>query len=200
MGDEAACSIRLGGRTLTGKAYLETDFLLFRGEERLKIVLKDVSAVSEAGGQLLIEFSGGKAELELGTVAAKWERKIRNPPSRAQKLGLKAGAQVRLEGPFEDAFRQELVDAQVTAAGPREKADLIFFAAAAAADLGRVAKLAKGLKSAGALWIVYPKGVQTIREIAVIEAGRSAGLKDTKVASFSSTHTALRFVIPVNAR
>jgi hypothetical protein len=200
MGDEAACSIRLGGRTLAGKAYLETDFLLFRGDERLKIAFKDVSAVSEAGGRLLVEFSGGKAELELGSAAAKWERKIRNPPSRSQKLGLKAGARVRLEGLFDDAFRQELADAQVVAAGPREKADLIFLAAATTADLERVPKLAKGLKPAGALWIVYPKGIKTIREIEVIEAGRSAGLKDTKVASFSSTHTALRFVIPVNAR
>jgi hypothetical protein len=48
--------------------------------------------------------------------------------------------------------------------------------------------------------VVYPKGVQTIREIEVLDAGRTAGLKDTKVASFSPTHTALRFVIPVSAR
>ena len=56
------------------------------------------------------------------------------------------------------------------------------------------------LKPAGALWVVYPKGVQTIREIEVIAAGREAGLKDVKVASFSATHTALKFVIPVASR
>jgi hypothetical protein len=44
-----------------------------------------------------------------------------------------------------------------------------------------------------ALWVVYPKGVEAIREIEVIEAGRSAGLKHTKVARCSDTHTALRF-------
>jgi hypothetical protein len=44
---------------------------------------------------------------------------------------------------------------------------------------------------------VYPKGVAAIREIEVIEAGRAAGLKDIKVASFSSTHTALQFALPV---
>jgi hypothetical protein len=47
---------------------------------------------------------------------------------------------------------------------------------------------------------VYPKGVPAIREIEVLQAGRAAGLKDTKVASFSSTLTALRFAIPVAER
>ena len=56
------------------------------------------------------------------------------------------------------------------------------------------------LASKGALWVVYPKGVQIIREIEVIDAGRAAGLKDTKVVAFSPTHPALRFVIPVAAR
>lgn len=38
--------------------------------------------------------------------------------------------------------------------------------------------------------------LKLIRAVEVIEAGRAAGLKDTKVARFSSTHTALRFVPP----
>jgi hypothetical protein len=48
--------------------------------------------------------------------------------------------------------------------------------------------------------VIYPKGVQEIREIDVIEAGRAAGLKDTKVVGFSATHTGLRFTIPLAAR
>ena len=48
--------------------------------------------------------------------------------------------------------------------------------------------------------MIYPKGIETIREIDVIEAGRAAGLKDTKVVRFSPTHTGLRFTIPVTAR
>ena len=63
----------------------------------------------------------------------------------------------------------------------------------AARDLARITKLKSWLKPAGALWVVYPKGVPAVREIEVLEAGRAAGLKDTKVARFSATHTALRF-------
>jgi len=69
-----------------------------------------------------------------------------------------------------------------------------------ALQLERVAKLAAGMQPAGALWVIYPKGKAAIREIDVIEAGRAAGLKDVKVARFSETHTALKFVVPRAAR
>jgi hypothetical protein len=200
MGQELECRLRYRKRTLAGKAYLETDYLLFRGEERLKVALKDLTAVQADGGFLKLEFPGGPAALELGEAAEKWAEKILHPPSRAGKLGVKAGAEVRLVGEFEQDFRDELRGCAVELADGKAKADLVFFAAAAARDLARVAKLKAWLKPAGALWVVYPKGVPAIREIEVLDAGRAAGLKDTKVASFSSTHTALRFVIPVAER
>jgi len=74
---------------------------------------------------------------------------------------------------------------------------LIFLAAEGKSRLSQVRKLAQMLNRDGALWVVYPRGVERIREIDVINAGRGADLKDVKVASFSLTHTALKFVIPV---
>jgi hypothetical protein len=50
------------------------------------------------------------------------------------------------------------------------------------------------------LWIVYPKGQKSITENDVIAAGRKTGLKDVKVVGFSATHTALKFVIPLDTR
>jgi hypothetical protein len=196
MGQELECRMQYQRRTLAGKAYLETDFILFRGDERLKILFRDLKAVKAAGGMLHLDFAGGPARLELGKAAEKWAAKILHPPSRADKLGVKAGLSVRVVGEFEAAFLEEL-GALETSKG---KVDLVFFSAAAKKDLGRIAKLAGGLKPAGALWVVYPKGVAAIREIEVLEAGRAAGLKDVKVASFSADHTALKFVIPVSAR
>jgi hypothetical protein len=67
-------------------------------------------------------------------------------------------------------------------------------------ELSSVAKIAKSLKGATALWIVYPKGQKAITENDVIAAGRKTGLKDVKVVGFSSTHTALKFVIPLDKR
>ncbi len=74
--------------------------------------------------------------------------------------------------------------------------DLIFFGAANSAELARTRQLIPSLKSAGALWIVYPKARQEITELQVLDAGRAAGLVDVKVVSFSPTHTALKFVRP----
>ncbi len=198
MGQELHCRMQYQGRTLAGKAYFESDHILFRGDERLKIAIKDLQSVTAEGGMLHLNFTGGPASLELGAAAEKWARKILYPPSRADKLGIKPGLTVRLAGEFDRAFLQELRDVRIVTG--KTKVDLIFFAAPGREALAQVPKLATGLKPAGALWVVYPKGVPPIREIEVIEAGRAAGLKDTKVASYSSTHTALRFVIPVAHR
>jgi hypothetical protein len=202
MGQELECTVRHQQRTLVGKAHLETDYLLFRAApaERLKLLFKDLTGVKAAAGVLTLEFAGGPAEFDLGGAAEKWAVKILHPPSRLDKLGVKPGLKVRLVGEFEDDFRRELTGRNAEAPAARAKADLLFLAAETAAGLKRVPKIAAGIRPDGALWVVYPKGVTAIREIQVLRAGREAGLKDIKVASFSATHTALKFVLPLAAR
>ena len=200
MGQELECTMRYQRRKLKGKAYLETDFVLFRGSERLKVMHRDLTGVTAAGGVLSLEFPGGPAELELGAAAETWAHKLLHPPSRADKLGVKPGLTVRLAGAFAADFQDELRDRGATTAAARAKADLIFLSAPQSGDLSQIRKLAPGMKPEGALWVIYPKGVTEIREIDVLEAGRTAGLKDTKVARFSGTETALRFVVPMEKR
>ena len=160
--------------------------------------IANCQSVTAEGGVLHLDFPGGSASIELGAAAEKWAGKILHPPSRADKLGIKPGVRVRLVGQFDTSFLDDFSGVEL--ATGKIKADLIFLAAEDREALGRIPKLAAALKPAGALWVVYPKGVQLIREIEVLDAGRAAGLKDSKVASFSDTHTALRFVIPVAAR
>jgi hypothetical protein len=192
MGQEAECRMRSGRRSLAGKAYLETDFVLFRGDERVKVALKDLTSVKASAGVLRLEFAGGPLELELGRAAEKWADRILHPRSRLDKLGVSEGTTVRVVGELEVGFAAELEarGAQVVGKG----AEIVFFAAENAGDLKKVGKLAPS--GSGALWVVYPKGAGAIREMDVLEAGRAAGLKDVKVASFSATHTALKFVLP----
>ncbi len=56
MGQELDCRIRFQKRWLTGRALLETDHLLFRGEERLKVPFRELSGVRAEGGVLKLEF------------------------------------------------------------------------------------------------------------------------------------------------
>jgi hypothetical protein len=195
MGQEIECRIRYREQSQAGKAYLETDHLLFRGTERLKLLFKDMTKVEAEGGVLRLEFVGGPAELELGDAAEKWAKKILHPPTRVHKLGVKAGLKVLVVGEFEPDFLADLSASHAEMA--LDRADLIFLAAEGRAKLLQVRKLAPMLTRDGALWVVYPRGVDQIREIEVIKAGREADLKDNKVVSFSLTHTALKFVIPV---
>lgn len=194
MGQELDCKMHYHRRTLAGRAHLETHHLLFRGEERLKVLFKDLTAVKAADGVLQLEFAGGPASFDLGKAAEKWAHKILHPPSRLDKLGIAECAAVALVGDFEPDFREELSGRGASLVSARDKTALICFAAEKTADLARVGKLAAGLRPKGALWIVYPKGSAAIREIEVIEAGRAAGLKDVKVAAFSLLRTALKLM------
>lgn len=199
MGQEIACQASWGSERSAGKAQLEGDHVLFRGSFRVKALLKDATSVEALDGVLRLALPAGTLALELGPQAAKWAHKILHPPSRLDKLGVKPQQRVALLGTFDPAFAAELQASGATldAAPP---CDLVFFAAPDRTALASLARAAALLAPAGGLWIVYPKGVKVITEMQVLEAGRDVGLKDTKVAAFSATHTALRFVIPKSAR
>lgn len=202
MGSETNCTVRFGKQSSKGKALLETTEILFRGEFRLKIAFASIKSAKAVNGELSVQTTDGVAVFELGPIAEKWLHKILHPKSRLEKLGVKPGAAVSLVGAFDAEFLRELrpqtktiTEGEVTAGS-----DWIFLATESKKDLAQVAKLAKAMNGAMALWIVYPKGQKHITENDVLTSGRRAGLKDVKVVGFSPAHTALKFVIPLNRR
>ncbi|HVS88139.1 MAG TPA: hypothetical protein VHF01_07935 [Candidatus Acidoferrum sp.] len=202
MGNEATCIARFGKQQSAGRVLLETSEILFRGDFRLKIPFSSIKSAKAVTGELRLHTPEGLAVFELGDTATKWCDKILHPKSRLEKLGVKPGAKVSLLGGFEEEFLQELDERTWAARKGKVAADSewIFLAADSQKDLAQVSKLAKSLKGAAALWIVYPKGRKNITENDVLAAGRKAGLKDVKVVGFSATHTGLKFVIPVARR
>jgi hypothetical protein len=205
LGNEANCVARFGKQKARGKALLETSELIFRSEDgalRLKFAFTDIQSAAAADGDLRVEVPEGAAIFELGANAAKWCEKILHPKTRLEKLGIKPNAAVSLIGNLDADFLAELRVQTKTVSNGKVTTDTewIFFATDSSKDLSQVSRLAKSLKGAAALWIVYPKGQKQITENDVIAAGRKSGLKDVKVVGFSSTHTALKFVIPVERR
>jgi hypothetical protein len=202
MGNELKCKARFGKEVSEGKAFLETSEILFRGDFRLKIPFASINSAKAVDGELRLQTANGLAVFELGPVAEKWREKILHPKSRIEKLGVKAGAKVSMVGNFEAKLFEELRDLETIVTKDKVAADseAVFFAADSQKELSQVAKIAKSVKNAAALWIVYPKGQKSITENDVITAGRKTGLKDVKVVGFSSTHTALKFVIPLDKR
>lgn len=205
MGNEANCVVTFGKQRARGKALLETSELIFRSEDgalRLKLPFAGIKSAKAADGQLRLEGPEGLAVFELGGNAAKWCEKILHPKTRIEKLGIKPDAAVALAGKFDEEFLAELRSRTRNVSVGKTSGDeeWIFFAADSAKDLPQAAKFAKSLKGAAALWIVYPKGQKQITENEVIAAGRKSGLKDVKVVGFSPTHTALKFVKPIESR
>src|SRR5579885_3239053 len=108
MGQESECTLTYKRRKLAGKAWLETDYILFRGEERLKIALSGITDVQVARGVLKLDFADGPAAFNLGAAAEKWANKILHPPSRLDKLGVKPGIRIAVEGEMEAGFLREI--------------------------------------------------------------------------------------------
>ena len=203
MGNEVKCVARVPGKRWQGKALLETDQLIFRGTEcRLKILFAEMRRVTAADGELHIRTKDGTTVFEVGQVAEKWRDKILHPKSRVEKLGVKAGTRVLLLGRAETAFVAELrkSGADIESGPGSREIQLVFLFVEDERGLDGVPGAAKRLAGAAGLWIAYPKGRKEITEVEVINAGRKAGLKDVKVVRFSPTHTALKFVIPVDQR
>ncbi len=114
------------------------------------------------------------------------------PKPRTAKLGVKPGMKVAIGGEAEPGFRDELKAAGAELVAEPSAADLTILFAAAPAGLRK-------LPASPVFWIVYPKGVKTITQNDVLTQCRAAGFNDTKVMSFSPTHTGLRF-IPLKRR
>ena len=72
MGAEVSCKLRMGKGVFAGRALLETDFLLFRGDQRVKIPFSDIRGVEAKDGVLRLTLAKGTAALELGPKAQAW--------------------------------------------------------------------------------------------------------------------------------
>jgi hypothetical protein len=119
------------------------------------------------------------------------------------KLGIRPGMRVAIIDIDDPDIRLQIADrtTDLTEGWPEPDTDVVLFGADTFEALGPLKDLAAQIRSNGAIWVVSLKGkTRTLRDVDVIEAGKAARLVDNKVASFSSTHTAIRLVIPVARR
>ena len=201
MGARVDCIGTFKRRRSAGQAELETDYVLFRGEFRVKLPFSSITGATARDGVLTLRSAEGVLALTLGAKAEKWATAIRSPKSRIDKIGVKAGQRVSVIGLPDRAFLDELMAVGADVSDRvRKTSDAIFVGVESAADLRRISSLAKSLAPAGALWAIRRKGVADASEALTMAAGKAAGLVDVKVVRFSETHTAEKFVIPKASR
>ena len=119
------------------------------------------------------------------------------------KLGVKPASKVALvdldDPSFVKLLRERTRD--VVKGKPRIPCDLVFLGANDRRDLARLRELKTWIEPNGAIWVVRAKGAGSpLRDTDLIDAGLAAGLVDNKIASFSDTHGAMRFVFRLKDR
>jgi hypothetical protein len=203
MGAEASCTLRFKGRTTAGRARLETEVLEFRGGDvRLSWPFRQMSKITGRAGTLSVTVPEGTALFDLGAPASRWAEKMLHPPSRLEKIGVRPHWKASTIGVDDRPFLDQLgrAVAALTIGRLVKGSDAIFFGATRSSQLQRLARVKTLMQPNGAVWVIRPKGRPEISEGAVRAAGRAAGLVDVKVVSFSATHTAEKFVIPLSTR
>ena len=197
MGNEAVCTVELDGVSDEAKVLLETDELIVRSPFRIKVAFAAMTKVEADENRLKIRWAGHALSIFLGRDAKKWVGKIRNPKSLPDKLGIKTGQKISVAGKLEKEFIDELQERGAEVGSRmRRDSDIIFFVIERREELDRMAGIIDSLAPDGALWIIRLKGSSAISEREVMDAARSAGLVDVKVARFSDTHAAEKFVLP----
>ncbi len=202
MGLEARCTVRMDGRSWEAKVQLEGEEIVVRGDRRLKIPFRSISALSAVGGRLRVASAAGTATFDLGDAAGKWLERIRSPKGLLDKLGIKPGAAVSVLAVDDPTFRRDLAARVGTFADGRaaKGSDVVVVGMSGAKDLGRLDALRRAIAPGGAIWVVWPKGRKEFREDDVRAYALGHGLVDVKVVKFSETHAGLKLVIPVAMR
>jgi hypothetical protein len=119
------------------------------------------------------------------------------------KLGVKPSSRVAVVGLDDPVFLRQLRERtkDVVLGRPDRPCDIVFLGANEMRDLQRLKQAKRWIEPNGAVWVVRPKGGRSsLRDTDLIDAGLAAGLVDNKIASFSDTHGAMRFVFRLRDR
>jgi hypothetical protein len=197
MGREAKTEYADARERVHVRAHLDTQAVGLSGGKKLTVPFAAIRAATVEGDDLKIVAAGARFALRLGAKeAALWAKKILNPPSLADKLGIKADKRVVLIGAVPAEVTDAAKTAKVTTAAKPPKAfaaDIAIVMLAPGKEEALIAAAAGALQQGRAVWFVYEKG-RAVNGDDIIALARKAGLKDTKVARVSDTHAALRFI------
>src|SRR5437764_6966674 len=143
MGQEVKTTLRFDGRILEGVALLETDSLIFRGQNvSLTVKFSEMFNIEASSGWLDLKTARGLMLLELGPKAETWAEKIKNPKALVEKLGVDATKKVAIVGKLDPDVRADIegTGAKVAKRATGKDFDFVFVAASDKEDLEKLAE------------------------------------------------------------
>lgn len=89
------------------------------------------------------------------------------PPSRLDKLGVKAGSVVMTVALTDEEFLDDMKGrgARIVTRAPKDGVEIVFYGAERREALDRLPRLSEAMRSNGALWVIRPKGQRAITEL-----------------------------------
>ena len=122
-----------------------------------------------------------------------------------QKLGIKAGMRVAIEGPVPESLAERVRSTEeVEIVDPGSEP--VHVVLHRLIDLGdakpTLARLRKAIVPDGAIWVLTSKkgSPDYVKQESLIPLGKAIGLVDNKIASVDESTSAIRFVIPLAQR
>src|SRR5579883_3142257 len=132
MGLEAECTVRVGRKSAAGRALLEGEVLLFRGDVNLRLPFDEMLDVAVDGDALVVKTADHEARFEIGApIAERWLRLIKEPKSLFEKLEVGPESRVAVVDIHDSLFLTALRERTASVAEGRvpEGAPVVFFGA-----------------------------------------------------------------------
>lgn len=193
MGITVIGRLTVGGQDVEVKADFGSDHVTFSGGRRGEVKYADVQVASTTKGILRLVVDGAVMQFPIGDKVDRLAAKIRKPPSRAQKMGIRPGQRVQVD--LDDrGLRKEI--AALGVQGGAEALDALIVGVHHASELD-FPSWASRIHDQGGVWVVYRKGRPDLRERDVLQEGRAAGLRDYRIVRFDEKRTAIKFVWPL---
>jgi len=85
MGRELNTSIRINRKQSQCRVLLESQELIIRGTMSRRILFAQIRKLDESGGVLRFQHGDDNFEIEAGTSAEDWKKRIQNPRTRCRK-------------------------------------------------------------------------------------------------------------------
>ena len=192
MGREAVCTIHFRGEAAEGKALLEGEVLILRGDIRARISRSAITSTEVQGDTLALVADGQPLMLDLGAKeAARWHTALlKAAPTLAEKLGIGPASRVFVVGSVCDPCLAAAVDPACAPSLPQ--AQMLLAVVLTARDLDDALATAR-LAPALPLWCVYRKGKAPVSDGMIRIRLRNEGMIDTKSCAVSELLTATRY-------
>ncbi len=192
MGREAICTIHFRGGAAEGKALLEGEALILRGDIRGRFPRSAITGIEVQGDTLALVADGQPLALDLGAKeAARWHAALLKPaPTLAEKLGIGPVSRVFVVGSLSDPDLAATVDpARAPSLAQAQMLLAVVLAACDLEDALATARMAPTLP----LWCVYRKGEAPVSDGMIRSRLRNEGMIDTKSCAVSELLTATRY-------